>query len=96
MLRGCAMFLLAGILAGPIHAQQLVPATKWATGAQKEFSITSNIVYQKANNVELRLDLITTGKPSVPKPTCIFTVADGSKVPRRVLSCAYFLICLAE
>jgi acetyl esterase/lipase len=72
-----AMLLFAGILAGTIHAQQSDPATKWATGAQTEYIVTPNVVYQKANNVELHLDLITTSKPTVPKPTVVYIHGGG-------------------
>src|SRR5208282_1579371 len=72
VLRRGAMFLFAGILAGTINAQQTDPATKWATGAQTEYTVTPNVVYQKANNIELHLDLITTSKPTLPKPTVVY------------------------
>ena len=38
--------------------QELDPVTKWATMAFNEFHVSSNIVYQRANNVSLKLDLI--------------------------------------
>lgn len=77
MLKSSAMFLLAGILASATHAQQLDSATKWATGTQTDFVVTPNVLYLKANNVELHLDLITTSKPSVPKPTVVYIHGGG-------------------
>jgi acetyl esterase/lipase len=77
MLKRIGMILFAGALAGTAHAQQLDPATKWATTAQTEFKVTPNIVYQKANNVELHLDLITTGKPIVPRATVVYIHGGG-------------------
>jgi len=41
------------------YAQELDPATKWATIAFNEFHISQNVVYQRASNVSLKLDVIT-------------------------------------
>ena len=77
MLKSSAMFLLAGILAFATHARQLESATTSATRIQTDFVVTPNVLYLKANNVELHLDLITTSKPSIPKPTVVYIHGGG-------------------
>src|ERR1700733_5789209 len=77
VLKSSAFFLLAGLLASSTHAQQLDSATKWATGTQTDFVVTPNVLYLKANNVEIHLDLVTPSKPSVPKPTVVYIHGGG-------------------
>jgi acetyl esterase/lipase len=59
------------------QGQQLDPVTEWATIAQYEFPLSFNIVYGKANNVDLRLDVITAGPHSVVRPTLIYFHGGG-------------------
>jgi acetyl esterase/lipase len=55
----------------------LDPVTRWATIAEYEFPLSSNVIYQRANNVDLRLDVITAGDPSVSRPTLIYFHGGG-------------------
>jgi acetyl esterase/lipase len=57
--------------------QELDPATRWATIAFNEFHLTQNIVYQRANNVSLKLDVITAGSPATARPTLIYFHGGG-------------------
>jgi acetyl esterase/lipase len=72
-----SLALFAAALYGQQQQQQLDPVTKWATIAQYEDSVSLNVVYQKANNVELRLDVITIGPRSVRRPTLIYFHGGG-------------------
>ena len=65
------------LLSSGLRGQQLDPITEWATVAGIEYSASYNIIYQKANNVDLRLDVITPGPPSVTRPTLIFIHGGG-------------------
>jgi acetyl esterase/lipase len=60
-----------------VHGQQLDPVTKWATVAQYEFPVSTNISYQRANNVDLHLDVITGGPRSIVRPTVIYFHGGG-------------------
>ena len=64
-------------MAGAVHGQQLDPVTKWATIAEYEFPLSMNISYQRANNIDLRLDVITAGPRSVSRPTLIYFHGGG-------------------
>ncbi len=70
----CLGFLL---LAQTLCAQQLDDTTRWATIAQNEGHVAFDVVYGEANNVKLRLDVITVGPASVPKPTLIYFHGGG-------------------
>lgn len=69
--------LAASLVASTLWAQQLDPITRWATIAQYEFPLSFNVVYGKANNVDLRLDVITAGPHSVARPTLIYFHGGG-------------------
>jgi acetyl esterase/lipase len=75
-LKKCIPVLLL-MFCSALRGQQLDPVTKWATIAEYEDHLSFNVIYQKANNVDLRLDIITTGSPSVPKPTLIYFHGGG-------------------
>ena len=81
MLRKIAALFAAVLIVGAVHAQQqskeLDPTTKWATIAMNEYHVSFNIVYGKANNVDLHLDVITTGPTSMPRPTLIYFHGGG-------------------
>lgn len=81
MLRKIAALLAAVLIVGAVYGQQqskeLDPTTKWATIAVNEYHVSFNIVYGKANNVDLRLDVITTGPASTPRPTLIYFHGGG-------------------
>ena len=59
------------------HAQELDPATQWATMAFNEFHVRPNIVYQRAGDVSLKLDVMTSGPFSPPRPTLIYFHGGG-------------------
>lgn len=65
------------LLAVGAQSQELDPVTKWATIAFSEFGLSQNIVYQRANTVSLRLDVITAGPASAPRPTLIYFHGGG-------------------
>lgn len=77
MLQRAVELFLIGLAVNIGGAQQLDPITKWATIAQYEFPIAFNVVYQTANNVDLRLDVITAGPRSVTRPTVIYFHGGG-------------------
>jgi len=59
------------------YGQELDPATRWATIAFNEFHLAQNIVYQRANNVSLKLDVITAGPATTARPTLIYFHGGG-------------------
>ena len=65
------------LMVAPAYAQELDPATKWATIAFNEFHVAANIVYQRANGTTLKLDVITAGPKSVARPTVIYFHGGG-------------------
>ena len=65
------------LMVAPAYAQELDPATKWATIALNEFHVAANIVYQRANGTTLKLDVITAGPKSVARPTVIYFHGGG-------------------
>jgi acetyl esterase/lipase len=65
------------LMVAPAYAQELDPATKWATIAFNEFHVAANIVYQRANGTALKLDVITAGPKSVARPTVIYFHGGG-------------------
>lgn len=62
---------------GAVSAQELDPETRWATIAATEFKVFPNLVYSKANNVDLKLDVITAGQKSEARPTIIYFHGGG-------------------
>jgi acetyl esterase/lipase len=68
----CALFAAAGAC-----AQQLDPATDWATIASSEFHVVSNIVYQTAGGESLKLDVYFPGPKSIARPTVIYFHGGG-------------------
>jgi acetyl esterase/lipase len=64
------------LLAGAASAQ-LDDVSKWATIMQNEGHLSFDVVYGEANNVRLRLDVITVGSASVPRPTLIYFHGGG-------------------
>src|SRR5215467_11148760 len=65
------------LLQSAAWGQQLDPATRWATVGSYEFGYRPNIVYGKANTVDLRLDVITAGPKSEARPTLIYFHGGG-------------------
>jgi len=59
------------------YGQELEPASRWSTVAFSEYVVSSNIVYKKANGRDIKLDVITAGKPSQVRPTVIFIHGGG-------------------
>ena len=75
--KALAAVLMALMVTGGAVAQELDPATKWATIAFNEFHISQNVVYQRANGVSLKLDVITAGPTSTARPTLIYFHGGG-------------------
>jgi acetyl esterase/lipase len=61
----------------PALSQELGPVARWATIAATEFKVFPNLVYSKANNVDLKLDVITAGPKSELRPTIIYFHSGG-------------------
>jgi acetyl esterase/lipase len=62
--------------AGAACAQELDALSKWAAIAFNELHLSQNIVYQRANNSSLKLDVISAG-PSQARPTLIYFHGGG-------------------
>lgn len=77
MKRYPALFVLLILMSSTAKAQQLGPVSRWATIAASEFQVHPNIVYGKANNVNLRLDVITVDRSKDPRPTVIYIHGGG-------------------
>lgn len=58
-------------------AQHADRTTEWAAGVGFGSQLHSNIVYQRVNSVELKLDVITKGSRSGPRPVVIFFHGGG-------------------
>ncbi len=69
------LILLATITASA--QERLDQAAEWATNAFNEFHVSPNIVYQRANGVSLKLDVITAGPASTTRPTLIYFHGGG-------------------
>jgi acetyl esterase/lipase len=72
-----AIILSCLLTAAGGFAQQLDPATEWATIASTEYHITSNSVYQRAGGETLKLDAYFPGPRSVVRPTVIYFHGGG-------------------
>jgi acetyl esterase/lipase len=76
--RPAVFFLLVLLLNSGVSAQQSDAIGKWATnvgfGAQL---YRPNIVYRTVNSTDLKLDVITTGSDSGPRPVVIFFHGGG-------------------
>jgi acetyl esterase/lipase len=88
--------LVASLLASKLLAQQLDPTTKWATIAEYEDTVSLNVVYQKANNIEVRLDVITAGPRAVVRPTLIYFHGGGWMLGSKEGTLFYMLPYLAH
>ncbi len=75
--RRLAIALLLSLGVPATYAQDLDPSTRWATIAAYEYQVFSNIVYKKANNVDLKLDVITAGPKTQVRPTLIYIHGGG-------------------
>jgi acetyl esterase/lipase len=71
MKRCFVLFTFLVLLRPILYGQELDPVSRWATIAGSEFRVHPNIVYNKANNVDLRLDVITLDNTKKPRPTLI-------------------------
>jgi acetyl esterase/lipase len=60
-----------------LYAQNLDPVSKWATIAAYEYHFFPNLVYKKANNMDLKLDVITAGPAKQARPTLIYIHGGG-------------------
>ena len=64
------------LLTSEVSGQSLDPATQWATDASYKLQLHTNIVYQRAGSVDLKLDVITAGENS-PRPVLIYFHGGG-------------------
>jgi acetyl esterase/lipase len=74
---GAAFILLLFVIVPTGFAQHPDPISEWAAGVGFGSQLYSNIVYQKVNSVELKLDVITNGSSSGPRPVVIFFHGGG-------------------
>jgi acetyl esterase/lipase len=58
---GAFALLLVSLSTVTGSAQRLDPVTEWATNASYTSGIHNNVVYQRAGNLDLKLDVITSG-----------------------------------
>jgi acetyl esterase/lipase len=72
-----AWVYVATLLLAQAAGAQLDDVTRWATITQNEDHLSFDVVYQEANNLRLRLDVITVGSASVPRPTLIYFHGGG-------------------
>ena len=96
MSRKILLVVLSYLAASVLYAQELDPVTKWATIASAEFQISPNIVYLNANTVDLRLDVITAGSPTVPRPTLVYFHGGGWLEGTKESTLVYMLPYLAK
>lgn len=73
---GAAVALFIGLAGGTSHAQSATGASDWAVNLQSDYSVSSNVVYLRANNVELRLDIYAP-RTEEPAPTFIYFHGGG-------------------
>jgi len=77
MKRCVVLFAFLIVLSPILYGQQLDPVSRWATIAGSEFNVRPNIVYNKANNIDLRLEVITLDNTKKPRPTLIYIHGGG-------------------
>jgi len=71
------ILIFCSLTVSDAFCQHLDPATEWATSVGFGAQLYQNIVYQKAGSLDLRLDVITTGSASGPRPVVIFFHGGG-------------------
>ncbi len=77
MIKKLVPVLFLMVFSSTLFAQKLDPATRWATIAAYESQVYPDIVYGKANNYDLKLDVITAGPASVKRPTVLYIHGGG-------------------
>jgi acetyl esterase/lipase len=60
-----------------LQAQKLDSVSEWTTIAAYEYKFFPNIVYAKAGNIDLRLDVITAGPATQTRPTLVYIHGGG-------------------
>src|SRR5947207_537723 len=63
------------LLVPSLWGQNLDPITKWATNVSYTASLKQNIVYQRVGALDLRLDVISSGRG--PRPVVIYFHGGG-------------------
>lgn len=80
-MKSCDKALLVAVLlsvaSSLLYAQEPDPVATWAITAVTEYKEFPNIVYGKANNVDLKLDVTMTGPKDQPRPTLIYIHGGG-------------------
>jgi acetyl esterase/lipase len=77
VIRKCILTSLLLLVSARSYSLQLDDVSRWATTAANEYAVFPNIVYTKANGYDLKLDVITAGSPSQPRPTLIHIHGGG-------------------
>ena len=74
-----SLFLFAASLVFSLQSSyaQLPNTAAWAATVQNEFSVSSNITYLKANNMELKVDVYRPRDVEGPMPTFIYYHGGG-------------------
>lgn len=96
MLRRIVLGLFSVFLSSGVFGQTPSPLLRWTTIAGYEFPVYSNIVYQEAGTVKLRLDVITAGAPLTFRPTLIYFHGGGWVEGAKESALLYMLPYLAR
>jgi len=88
--------LLIALAGASLPAQQLDPITTWATMAAYEYDVYPDIVYKRASNVDLKLDVITAGPKSQMRPTVVYFHGGGWMAETKADTGLYYLPYLAQ
>jgi acetyl esterase/lipase len=69
--------LICALLAAPLASAQPRSAAAWAAGLGTEYSVSPNITYFVANNIELKLDVYTPDGLTAASPVVIYYHGGG-------------------
>ena len=68
---------LAALVGHTTLSAQLTPTAEWATHAQNEYQIISNVTYLTANGFDAKLDVYRRRDVQTPQPTLVFYHGGG-------------------
>ena len=76
-MRTSKLILAALLISSSGFGQELDPTTEWATNAGYQLALHQNIIYHKADSVELKLDVMIPGSHRSPRPVVMFFHGGG-------------------
>jgi len=87
------LFVLASLLASSSaqNAPQLTPSETWATTVGNHYLIYPDVVYGRANNYDLKLDVWQRSKEKTPAPTLVYYHGGGWIFGDRTGATLFFL-----